>query len=133
MKVNNLYLSLSLSPLNLYIHQIKPFISYISTADVELIELSRSEGSPLGIQIRSSRSRSGIFVYYLVPGSVAGDSKLIHPGDRILEANGHDLRQASVDDAATYMSVSEEKGEGGIEGAREQEGEREGEREGGEE
>ena len=83
----------------------------MSTADVELIELSRSEGSPLGIQIRSSRSRSGIFVYYLVPGSVAGDSKLIHPGDRILEANGHDLRQASVDDAATYMSVSKEKGE----------------------
>ena len=46
-------------------------------------------------------------MYYLVPGSVADDSKLIHPGDCILEANGHDLRQASVDDAANYMSVSE--------------------------
>ena len=79
----------------------------ISTVDIELIELTRNEGSPLGIQIRSSRSRPGIYVYYLVPGSVADDSKMIHPGDCILEANGHDLRQASVDDAANYMSVSE--------------------------
>lgn len=71
----------------------------------------RNEGSPLGIQIRSSRSRPGIFVYYLVPGSVAGDCKLIHPGDCILEVNGHNLRQASVDDAATYMSVSFELGQ----------------------
>ena len=77
----------------------------ISTVDIELIELTRSEGSPLGIQIRSSRSRPGIFVYYLVPGSMADDCKLIHPGDRILEANGQDLRHASVDDAANCMSV----------------------------
>lgn len=77
-----------------------------SAVDIELIELTRTEGSPLGIQIRSSRSRPGIFVYYLVPGSVADDCKLIHQGDRILEANGHDLRHASVDDAANCMSVS---------------------------
>ena len=79
----------------------------ISAVDIELIELTRSEGSPLGIQIRSSRSRPGIFVYYLVPGSVANECKLIHQGDRILEANGHDLRHASVDDAANCMSVSQ--------------------------
>ena len=82
---------------------------FLSAVDIELIELTRSEGSPLGIQIRSSRSRPGIFVYYLVPGSVADESKLIRQGDRILEANGHDLRQASVDDAANYMSVSEKE------------------------
>ena len=95
----------------------------LSTVDVELIELTRSEGSPLGIQIRSSRSRPGIFVFCLVPGSVADDCKLIHPGDCILEANGHDLRQASVDDAASYMSVSQRERE------RERERERKRERE----
>ena len=102
-----LSLSLSLS-LSLFLSVIYMTSSaHFSTVDVELIELTRSEGNSLGIQIRTSRSRPGIFVYYLVPGSVADDSKLIHPGDCILEANGHDLRQASVDDAANYMSVSE--------------------------
>ena len=55
----------------------------------------------------SSRSRPGIFVHYLVPGSKAEETGLIHPGDRILEANGCDLRCSDVDDAASFMTVSD--------------------------
>ena len=48
----------------------------------------------------------------LIAGSKAEESGLIHPGDQILEANGHDLRTASIDDAAALMTVSGCRGEG---------------------
>ena len=71
------------------------------------MELQRAEDdTPLGIQIRTSRNRPGIFVHFLVPGSKADENGRVYPGDRILEANGCDLRNASVDDAASFMSVS---------------------------
>ena len=76
-----------------------------ASPDAELIELVRREGSPLGIHIRSSRTRPGIFVYHLVPGSIAKESGLIQVGDRLLEVNGCDIRYASVDDAVAVMSV----------------------------
>ena len=98
-----LSLSLSISPFE----EVLLTFFNISSVDIELVELTRNEGSPLGIQIRTSRSRPGIFVYYLVPGSVADDCKQIHPGDRVLEVNGRDLRRANVDDAANCMSVSQ--------------------------
>ena len=53
------------------------------------------------------RSRPGIFVHYLVPGSKAEECGLVHPGDRIIEANGVDLRYSTVDEAATFMTVRE--------------------------
>ena len=54
------------------------------------------------------RTRPGIYVHYLVPGSKAETCGNIKPGDRILEANGVDLRDATVDEAAAFMMVSRE-------------------------
>ncbi len=72
----------------------------------ELVELQRADNdSPLGIQIRTSRSRPGIYVHYLVPGSTAEGNGGVLLGDRILEANGCDMRNATVDDAASFMTV----------------------------
>lgn len=77
------------------------------TIEPELVELQRADRcSPLGIQIRTSRKRPGIYVHYLVPGSRAEENGQVFPGDRILEANGCDMRNASVDDAASFMTVS---------------------------
>ena len=79
-----------------------------SPPEPELVELQRKDNeSPLGIQIRTSRNRPGIYVHYLVPGSRAEENGQVFPGDRILEANGCDLRHATVDNAATFMSVSD--------------------------
>ena len=64
--------------------------------------LSLSLSSPSLSQIRS---RPGIYVHYLIPGSKAEECGQVHPGDRILEANGRDLRHATVDEAAMFMSV----------------------------
>jgi multiple PDZ domain protein len=77
-------------------------------SETDLVELEKQEGQQLGIQIRTSRTRPGIYVHYLVPGSRAEESGGLRPGDRILEVNGKDLREASVDEAAAFMV--EEKG-----------------------
>ncbi len=70
------------------------------------MELQRAgNDSPLGIQIRTSRTRPGIFVHFLVPGSTAEGNGQVVAGDRILEANGCDMRHATVDDAASFMTV----------------------------
>ena len=61
---------------------------------------------PLGIQIRTYRHRPGVFIHQLLPGSISDQNGFLQPGDRVLEANGHDLKFASIDDAATIMSVS---------------------------
>lgn len=76
--------------------------------DTELVELSCDDNVPLGLQIRSSHHRPGVFVHHLVPGSRADQSGLLRPGDRVLEANGHDLKFVSVDDAATIISVRDQ-------------------------
>jgi C-terminal processing protease CtpA/Prc len=73
-------------------------------AETELVELEKREGQPLGIQIRTSRTRPGIYVHYLVPGSKAEECGNIKAGDRILEVNGRDLRDSSVDEAAAFMT-----------------------------
>ena len=61
--------------------------------------------SSLSLSFSHIRSRAGIYVHYLIPGSKAEECGQIHPGDRILEANGRDLRHATVDEAAMFMSV----------------------------
>lgn len=101
--------------------------------DPELIELAIDDDTPLGLQIRSSHRRPGIFIHNLVPGSLTEQCGMLRPGDRLLEANGHDLKFVTVDDAACIISVSmeggRERGEGGErkEGGREKgEGRREG-------
>ena len=81
----------------------------LSTVDVELIELTYSEGNPLRIWLWLCRSYPGIFVYCHVPGSVADDCKLIHPRECVLEANEHDLQQASI--GACELEVSQREGE----------------------
>ena len=47
-----------------------------------------------------------MYVKHLVPGSKAEECARLHVGDRILEANGFDLRHSNVDDAASFISVS---------------------------
>lgn len=74
--------------------------------DAELIELLIDEDTPLGLQIRSSHHHSGVFIHHLVPGSLSDQCGLLQPGDRVLEANGHDLKFVTVDDAASIISVS---------------------------
>lgn len=56
--------------------------------------------------IYTCRSRPGIFVHYLVPGSKAEECGSIRAGDRMLEVNGKDLRDVTVDEAAALMMVS---------------------------
>lgn len=41
-----------------------------------------------------------------MPGSKAEECGSIRPGDRILEVNGKDLRDVTVDEAAAFMMVS---------------------------
>ncbi|KAL5479626.1 hypothetical protein EMCRGX_G023174 [Ephydatia muelleri] len=72
--------------------------------NTEVTELERTEGRPLGIQIRSFRRRPGVYVKHLVPGSKAEECARLHVGDRLLEANGFDLRHSNVDDAASFIS-----------------------------
>ena len=81
-------------------------ISSIDSPDPELIEIPCDDHMILGIQIRSSRHRPGIFIHHLAPGSQAEQCSTLHLGDRILEANGHDLKDATVDDAASIIAVS---------------------------
>ena len=52
-----------------------------------------------------TRRRPGVYVKHLVPGSKAEECSRLHVGDRILEANGFDLRHSNVDDAASFISV----------------------------
>ena len=42
-----------------------------------------------------------------MPGSRAEENGGIRPGDRILEVNGKDLRDSTVDDAAAFMMVGD--------------------------
>ncbi len=80
--------------------------SYSASPDPELVELSCDDDTPLGIQIRSSRGQPGVFIHLLQPDSLADQSGLLFPGDRILEANGQDLKFVSLEEAATVISVS---------------------------
>ena len=80
--------------------------------DSELIELSCDETTPLGIQIRASHGQPGVFIHLLHPDSIADQSGLLYPGDRILEANGHDLKFASLDEATAIIAVCPARGGG---------------------
>ena len=52
------------------------------------------------------RHRAGVFVHHLVAGSPADECGCINVGDRILEANGYDIRHSTLDQAAAVMGVS---------------------------
>ena len=49
------------------------------------------------------RGRTGVFVCGLLPNSAAMDCGKISIGDQIIEVNGVDMRQATVDEAADIM------------------------------
>ena len=49
------------------------------------------------------RGRTGVFVCGLLPNSAAMDCGKISIGDQIIEVNGIDMRQATVDEAADIM------------------------------
>ena len=75
------------------------------------VEVVRVPGKGLGISIVggkvdpvpsdggsvSSAAVTGIFIKNVLEGSPAGDTNLLHTGDRILAVDGHDLRNASHD------------------------------------
>lgn len=50
-----------------------------------------------------NRGRTGVFVCGLLPNSAAMDCGRIGIGDQIIEVNGIDMRQATVDEAADIM------------------------------
>ena len=54
----------------------------------------------------TNRTQPGIYVHHLVAGSPADECGSINIGDRILEANGYDIRYSSIDEAASLMAVS---------------------------
>lgn len=49
------------------------------------------------------RGRTGVFVCGLLPHSAAMECGKISIGDQIIEVNGVDMRQATVDEAADIM------------------------------
>jgi len=107
---NNLCMSICIKPSFLFPFFTMPLIllmyySYSASPDPELVELSCDDDTPLGIQIRSSRGQPGVFIHLLQPDSLADQSGLLFPGDRILEANGQDLKFVSLEEAATVISV----------------------------
>lgn len=60
------------------------------------------------LSLASHRNYPGIFVRKLERGSLAEENGRLLVGDRILEANGYDVRNANIDEAATRMAVSED-------------------------
>ncbi len=65
-----------------------------------------SSGSGLAPSDPSSLSVSGIFIKNVLEGSPAGASAQLFTGDRILEVDGHDLRNASHDEAVDVIRQS---------------------------
>lgn len=50
---------------------------------------------------------SGIFIKHVIPHSPAGRNGILKTGDRILEVNGHDLRDASHDRAVEIIRAAQ--------------------------
>lgn len=57
---------------------------------------------PLSLSIRH---RAGVFVNHIIPRTPADECGCIHVGDQILEANGYDLRYATLERAAMILGV----------------------------
>jgi len=53
-----------------------------------------------------TRGRTGVFVCGLLPNSAAMECGKISIGDQIIEVNGVDMRNATVDEAADIMVSS---------------------------
>ena len=53
-----------------------------------------------------SRSETGVYVHHLMSGSLAEECGRVLVGDRILEVDGVDVRNATVEETATIMAVS---------------------------
>ena len=79
------------------------------------VEIHRIQGQGLGISIvggkvdpspkdsAGSAPITGIFIKNVLPGSSADECGQLFPGDRILEVDGHDLREASHDKAVDVI------------------------------
>merc|ERR1712223_1439966 len=79
------------------------------------VEIHRIQGQGLGISIvggkvdpspkdtPGSAPITGIFIKNVLPGSSADECGQLFPGDRILEVDGHDLREASHDKAVDVI------------------------------
>ena len=79
------------------------------------VELRRVAGQGLGISIVGGKVDTkesgnfpitGIFIKNVLPGSPADECGQLFTGDRILEVDGHDLRQASHDKAVDVIRQS---------------------------
>ena len=79
------------------------------------VEIRRIQGQGLGISIVGGKVDpspkdsagpapiTGIFIKNVLPGSSADECGQLFPGDRILEVDGHDLREASHDKAVDVI------------------------------
>ena len=57
---------------------VKPYVK-------RTVELSRPEGKGLGFNIIGGEGDAGVFISYISPGSISGQSEKLTPGDLIIE------------------------------------------------
>ena len=57
---------------------VKPYVK-------RTVELSRPEGKGLGFNIIGGEGDAGIFISYISPGSISGQSEKLTPGDSIIK------------------------------------------------
>jgi len=69
------------------------------------VELSKKSGKGLGLSITSFINSSGVFVSQVMPGGVADSDGGIIAGDHILEVNGKDVRNSSINETALILKV----------------------------
>lgn len=79
-----------------------PFTNHISHCQACHLQLGR-ETYILYVVVLFNRGRTGVFVCGLLPNSAAMECGKISIGDQIIEVNGVDMRNATVDEAADIM------------------------------
>ncbi|KAF2368124.1 PDZ domain [Trinorchestia longiramus] len=81
-------------------------IHSLDNVDCTSVTLWREEGRHLGIQLGGHRTKPGIFVYKILPGSVAALDARLQLHDRIIAINGHDVRFTRIDMASRLIERS---------------------------
>ncbi|KAA0199971.1 hypothetical protein HAZT_HAZT001358 [Hyalella azteca] len=85
------------------LHSLENGVNLYGADDYTSVTLWREEGRSLGIQLGGHRTKPGIFVYKIMPGSVAALDGRLHIHDRIIAINGHDVRFTRIDMASRLI------------------------------
>ena len=64
-------------------------------------------GKGLGLSIVGRRNDTGVFISDIVKGGVAEADGRLQQGDQILSVNGEDMKQATQEQAAAMLKVSD--------------------------